>query len=185
MLVALGVRAGAALETPSIIMNDEFDTTVITGAGRATLAGQIESLVARLHPTVAVERRHVDRIAIPALFRLTPFDADHQLLRSQASIVVGKNISRRGMSFYHERPMPHRRALIELAHPGLGEFVAEIDVSWCRFTRPGWYESGGRLLRSPLEDQILDGAGLGDRVSHALDFVQTVDELRCPLECQA
>jgi hypothetical protein len=25
--------------------------------------------------------------------------------------------------------------------------VAEIDITWCRFTKPGWYESGGRLMR--------------------------------------
>jgi hypothetical protein len=115
---------------------------------RATLTIQIEALLSRLHPAVGRERRHDDRIAIPVLFRLTPFDVDRQPLEHEALIVVGKNISRRGVSFYHEKPITHRRALIELADPSVGCFVAEIDVSWCRFTKPGWYESGGRLIRS-------------------------------------
>jgi hypothetical protein len=25
-----------------------------------------------------------------------------------------------------------------------------IDLSWCRFTKHGWYESGGRFLQSVL-----------------------------------
>src|SRR4029078_7215939 len=123
------------------------ELSVQTACPRSTLTSQIEALVSRLHPPVERERRHDDRIAIPVLFRLTPLDANRQPIESQAAIVVGKNISRRGISFFHERPTPYRRAIIELAQPGLGSFAAEIDVKWCRFTRPGWYESGGRLLR--------------------------------------
>jgi hypothetical protein len=124
------------------------DSSVAAKTNRATLTIQIEALLSRLHPAVGRERRHDDRIAIPVLFRLTPFDIDRQLLEQEASIVVGKNISRRGVSFYHEKPITHRRALIELADPSAGSFVAEIDVTWCRFTKPGWYESGGRLIRT-------------------------------------
>src|SRR3954470_10489265 len=117
------------------------------GADRTALAQEIETLLTRLNPPVLEERRRDERIAIPVLLRITPLDADHQPIEHDATIVVGKNISRHGLSFYHERPLPHRRAVIELAEPGLGTFAAEIDVKWCRFTRPGWYESGGRLIR--------------------------------------
>lgn len=138
-------------------MNYAIDTSVAGDADRATLSSQIEALLARLHPSVARERRRDDRVAIPVLFRLTPLDADHQPIEIEVSFVVGKNISRRGLSFYHECPLPHRRALIALAQPGLGSFAAEIDVSWCRFTRPGWYESGGRLVRSVIPDCDVTG----------------------------
>jgi hypothetical protein len=124
------------------------DSSIAAKTNRATLTIQIEALLTRLHPAVGRERRHDDRIAIPVLFRLTPFDGDRQPLEQETLIVVGKNISRRGVSFYHEKPITHRRALIELADPSVGSFVAEIDVTWCRFTKPGWYESGGRLIRS-------------------------------------
>jgi hypothetical protein len=131
-------------------MNIANDAGVAGDTDRVTLANQVESLLSRLNPSVSPERRRDERFPIPVLFRITPLDADRQLIESEAVIVVGKNISRRGFSFYHERPISHRRAIIALAQPGLGIFSAEIDVSWCRFRRPGWYESGGRLVRSIL-----------------------------------
>src|SRR5438105_3104445 len=125
-----------------------IENSITARTNRATLTIQIEALLSRLHPAVERDRRHDDRVAIPVLFRLTPFDANREPLEHEATIVVGKNICRRGVSFYHEHPITHRRALIELADPSVGSFVAEIDVSWCRFTKPGWYESGGRLIRT-------------------------------------
>jgi hypothetical protein len=119
-----------------------------TAKTRTTLTLQIEALLSRLHPVVERERRQDDRIAIPVLFRLTPYDDNHRPIDEEASIVVGKNISRRGLSFYHEHPITHRRALIEVADPCAGTFAAEVDITWCRFTKPGWYESGGRLIRA-------------------------------------
>src|SRR3954467_2931539 len=137
-------------------MNLVADSSIVAKTNRATLTIQIEALLSRLHPAVSRERRHDDRVAIPVLFRLTPFDSDRQPLLQEASIVVGKNISRRGVSFYHEKAITHRRGLIELADPSVGSFVAEIDITWCRFTKPGWYESGGRLIRSagPIMDSF-------------------------------
>ncbi len=139
-------------------MNLAVDSSIVAKTNRATLTIQVEALLTRLYPAVGRERRHDDRIAIPVLFRLTPFDGDRQPLEQDALIVVGKNISRRGVSFYHEKPITHRRALIELADPSVGIFVAEIDVTWCRFTKPGWYESGGRLIRSAAPEADLSTA---------------------------
>ena len=112
-----------------------------------SLARQIQALVARLRPEVTLERRHDDRVAVPLLFRLTPLNSDRQPVHDDAITVVGKDISRRGLSFFHEQPLTYRRAIVSLEHPDFGRFAAEIDVNWCRFTRPGWYESGGRLVR--------------------------------------
>jgi hypothetical protein len=122
--------------------------TVALDPARQPLAVQIENLLARLHPTVPQERRRDGRIAAPVLFVMTPLDADLNPIDSQAVTVVGKNISRRGISFFHDTPLPQRRAIIELAHAEAGTFAAEIDIRWCRFTEQGWYESGGRLIRS-------------------------------------
>ncbi len=115
---------------------------------RSTLTIQVEALLSRLYPPLERERRQDDRIAIPVLFRLTPLGADRLPLDQESTIVVGKNISRRGVSFYHEHSITHRRVIIELADPNLGSFAAEVDITWCRFTKPGWYESGGRLIRA-------------------------------------
>ena len=129
-------------------MSGAIDLGAVVNAERESLADQVESLLAQLNPDVLIDRRRDDRTAIPVLFRLVPLDTDRQPIEAEAAIVVGKNISRRGVSFYHEKPITHRRALIELADPNVGSFVAEIDITWCRFTKPGWYESGGRLLRT-------------------------------------
>ncbi|HEX4412485.1 MAG TPA: hypothetical protein VH107_02580 [Lacipirellulaceae bacterium] len=129
-------------------MNDLIDGIAAGGSDRVRLASQVEALLASLQPSVVRERRRNERCPIPVLFKLTPLEAGSQPIPHEATIVVGKNISRRGLCFFHEQPISHRRAIIELMQPGLGEFAAEIDVTWCRFTKPGWYESGGRLVRS-------------------------------------
>ena len=83
---------------------------------------------------------------MPVLFQLTPLDENGEPVELAALTVVGKNISRRGLSFYHNEPLLYRRAMITVDHAGFDGFSAEIDISWCRFAKPGWYESGGRLL---------------------------------------
>jgi hypothetical protein len=128
-------------------MNRAIDFLVNAKLDERALARHVQELVTRLRPEVAVERRHEDRVAVPLLFRLTPLNNDRELVYDDAITVVGKDISRRGLSFYHEHALTYRRAIIVLAHPEFGRFAAEIDVNWCRFTRPGWYESGSRLVR--------------------------------------
>jgi hypothetical protein len=122
-----------------------------TEQDRPALATQVAELIEKLNAPVEHERRREPRVAIPVLFQLTPLDAELHVDCSEPVIVVGKNISRRGFSFFHERPITFRRARIEVAQTGFGSFVAEVDVRWCRFRRPGWYESGGRLLRASGE----------------------------------
>jgi hypothetical protein len=31
-------------------------------------------------------------------------------------------------------------------------FAVEIDINWCRFSKPGWYESGGRLIAAIVQE---------------------------------
>jgi hypothetical protein len=112
---------------------------------RAALARQIQTLVARLHPSVTLERRRHDRLSVPVMFRLTPLSDDGQPIAGESITVIGKNISRHGLSFYHAVPLPYRRARIAAENIEIA-FAAEIDISWCRFSKPGWYESGSRLI---------------------------------------
>jgi len=81
-------------------------------SSRPTLADEIENLLARLNPVVSQERRHDGRMAAPVLFVLTPLNSALKPDHSQAVTVVGKNISRRGISFFHDRPLSFRRAII-------------------------------------------------------------------------
>jgi hypothetical protein len=129
-------------------MGSAIELDEVQTSGPLSLAEQVETLLAKLNPAVVVDRRRDERVPIPVLFQLIPLDTDRHPLEAEARYVVGKNISRRGLCFFHDGPITFRRALVLLDHPGLGSFRAEIDVSWCRFARPGWYESGGRLIRS-------------------------------------
>lgn len=119
-----------------------------------SLTSKIQTLVTKLNPEVVLERRHDQRFPMPILLKLTPLDANGQPLVESAIIVAGKDISRCGMSFFHERPLHYRRAIVTLEHPELGWFAAEIDIHWCRFTKPGWYISGGRLVAEIGPDRI-------------------------------
>lgn len=101
-----------------------------------------------LQRPVKFERRSYGRIPLPLLLRVTPLDQTRQRLDNLASVVVGKDISPTGISFFHEQPLPHRRAIVSFEHPDVGTFTMEIDLGWCQFTGSGWYVSGGRLIRS-------------------------------------
>ncbi|MGI9427844.1 MAG: hypothetical protein ACR2NM_04255 [Bythopirellula sp.] len=52
----------------------------------------------------------------------------------------------RGITFHHPQPLHGRRALVVLEGLKLGRIAAEVDLSWCRFTRRGQYTSGGRFV---------------------------------------
>ena len=109
---------------------------------------QFRKLKQVLEQPIAYERRAFSRIPLPLLLRVTPLDATGHRLDDAAVTVVGKDISPRGLSFFHDRPMPHRRVEVSFDHPELGRFAMEVDVGWCQFTGSGWYISGGRLVRA-------------------------------------
>jgi hypothetical protein len=114
----------------------------------SALTEQFRRLKEALERPVSFERRQYGRIALPLVLQVTPLDQTGQRLKHLALQVVGKDISPRGISFFHERPLPHRRAIVNFEHAEVGQFSLEVDVSWCRFTSPGWYQSGGRLIRT-------------------------------------
>ncbi len=136
-------------------MNQLLATSVAPHFGRSSVSRQVEALLARLNRTVTVERRSDERVAVPVLFLLTPLDENGEPVELAALTVVGKNMSRRGLSFYHNEPLLYRRAIITVDHAGFDGFSAEIDISWCRFAKPGWYESGGRFVAvAPAEGAL-------------------------------
>ena len=93
------------------------------------------------------ERRRDQRYPFPHLIHLTPVGEDGITPEGQSVVVVGKHLSERGVGFYHPKPLPYRRMIASL-EAGAGVWMAFlIDLSWCRFTKEGWYESGGRFLQ--------------------------------------
>ena len=110
---------------------------------------QVWALLTTLYPhNQFVERRREHRYPFPYLIHLTPVGEDGVTPEGETLVVVGKHLSQRGLGFYHPRPLPYRRMIASL-EAGNGAWVAFlIDLTWCRFTRQHWYESGGRFLQA-------------------------------------
>jgi hypothetical protein len=115
---------------------------------------QVWGLLSTLYPKQEfMERRNETRYPFPYLVHITPVAADGVTPQGDTVVVVGKHLSEQGLGFYHPKPLPFRRVIASLENNGrwIG-FL--LDLKWCRFTRQGWYESGGRILESvssPLE----------------------------------
>lgn len=118
---------------------------------------QVWGLLTTLYPKSHwVERRREQRYPFPYLVHLTPVAADGITPEGESIVVVGKHLSERGLGFYHPRPLPHRRMIVSL-EAGNGQWLGFlIDLTWCRFNRQHWYESGGRFLQavnSPIQER--------------------------------
>jgi hypothetical protein len=135
--------------------NPQIDLLPDQGVKDDDVRTLVWSLLGTLYPKVSVmERRRDTRYPFPVLVHLTPVNDDGLTPRDENVVVVGKHISERGLSFFHPKPLPYRRMIVSLEGPRGGWFGFLIDLTWCRFTKQGWYESGGRFLdtvTSPLE----------------------------------
>ena len=110
---------------------------------------QVWGLLSSLYPqNDLAERRRDGRYPFPYLVQLTPVAEDGVTPEGETVTVVGRHLSERGLGFYHPKPLPHRRMIASLETGGNRWMTFLIDLSWCRFIKQGWYESGGRFLRS-------------------------------------
>jgi hypothetical protein len=111
------------------------------------LVGHILEFVGDSQETTADERRLRQRYPISCKMYLTPLDSVGAPLTSDSWMIFGKDLSRTGICFSHDFPLPHRRLVISLTDPAIGQFVVEAEVAWTRTTPIGLYESGCRLTR--------------------------------------
>jgi len=134
----------------SATLQDPLPVTPKPGsAPEAQVRQTIRQLLADLYPPAPpLDRRRDVRYPFPQLIRLTPVGPDGQHLEMRHPIVViGKHISERGLAFYHQEPLPYRRAIISFETRQKTWVAFLIDLNWCRFNKLGWYEGGGRLLQ--------------------------------------
>jgi hypothetical protein len=109
----------------------------------------VQSLLASYYPDgLVVERRRERRFPYPHLVYLTPLTDDGSAPDGESIVVIGKHLSEGGLGFFHQRPLACRQAIVSLERADGHWFGLVIDLTWCRFTRHGWYESGGRFLRA-------------------------------------
>ena len=100
-----------------------------------------------------LERRRETRFPYPYPVHLTPVATNGAPDVGETFVVLGKHISDHGLDFYHREPLPHRRVIASLPDGNQGWIGLLLDLSWCRFSRHGWYDNGGRFLAvtdSPL-----------------------------------
>lgn len=141
--------------TPSTF--SEFDFPAIhTGseASEAKVRTTVGRIISRILPRkITNERRKDFRYPYPHLVYLTPVDSSGIPLNELSTIVVGKNITERGIDFFHREPLPYRRVILTLEAEDGSQASVVTDLLWTRFTRQGWYDNGGRFL------QVLDQKG--------------------------
>jgi hypothetical protein len=130
-----------------------------TSTVEARVSDHIYHFLAGLLPqSRAGERRRNMRYPYPCLIRLTPVDDDNATPLDEPITVVGKSISARGIAFYHQNPLPFRRAILTLGDAPEKGLSVVAELLWCRFMRQGWYDSGGRLVA--ICDDARAGNGL-------------------------
>jgi hypothetical protein len=128
-----------------------------TGANtNDTLRNQMRALLgAVLTPPVRHDRRLEKRQPYPKLVRLTPVLGADSTPAADPITVVGMEISAGGIGFYHQQPIPYRRAILELNDASGNRVSLLVRLDWCRFTCEGWYVSGGRFLEVVVPPRIV------------------------------
>lgn len=106
----------------------------------------LQEALGRWAPNGESDRRSDDRRAIPMLVQLTPLDSRNGSPACEPMTVVGKDLSVRGVGIYHEARLPHRYCELRFEEGPFGSLTLQIELTWTRFTRLGWYESGGRVI---------------------------------------
>ena len=88
--------------------------------------------------------------ALPVPLSHPPDPGGRRRPAEETVVVVGRDLSESGLGFYHHEPLPYRRVIASLEAPNGRWFAFLMDLTWCRFTKGGWYESGGRFIEAAL-----------------------------------
>lgn len=139
-LVGETLRNSVAMQEACPVSEDVLGAQV-----RAQVSGLLSTFCPRSGMT---ERRCEQRFPFPYLIHLTPVAEDGVSPSGETVVVVGKHLSERGLGFYHPKALPYRRMIASL-EVGTGVWMGfVIALTWCRFTKEGWYESGGRFIQA-------------------------------------
>lgn len=130
-----------------------------TGAARRgdTIAvGVRQALAAAQSGRPGLERRREARHPYPYPVYLTPI-LEGVPAADRTIVVIGKHLSEHGIDFYHREPLAEKQVIASFDGGAAGWLGMLLELTWCRFSRHGWYDNGGRfvsLVRSPLEDEF-------------------------------
>ena len=122
--------------------------------GNRDVQDRVQDVVSlyRTRPTCG-DRRCDRREPFPYPIHVTPVADSGEVLDDETFVVLGKHLSERGLDFYHSAPLPYRRVITSWECRDGSWLARMLDLRWCRSTRHGWYENGGRFVQavpSPL-----------------------------------
>ncbi len=141
-----GSRSGAGLRGTA-----EADHQV--GAAIAELLGPAPTFMPHS------DRRTAERYPFARLVHLTPVEEDNCAPCGRPIVVAARSLSEECMGFFHPLPIPHQWMIASL-EAGNGEWLGLLlRLTWCRFTRMRWYDSGGEIVsvvESPLAKEGLE-----------------------------
>ena len=134
----------------ALVCEPPFRAEVETaGSSDDAISAQVWGVLAGMFPAGnSLERRHEQRYSYPRLMMLTPVHANGQTPDGPMFVAAGKHLSERGLGFYHPQPLINRLVIASLETVDGRWLGFLLDIRRCRFTRQGWYESGGRFLQT-------------------------------------
>jgi hypothetical protein len=100
-----------------------------------------------------LERRREARFPYPYPIHLTPYGEGGRADVNRTFVVIGKHLAPHGIDFYCPQPLAERRVIASLDCGREGWIGLIVELAWCRFSRHGWYDNGGRFIgvvASPL-----------------------------------
>ena len=93
------------------------------------------------------ERRAAQRYVYPHLISVSPWKRGAAAEGEKIAACV-KDLSTAGIGFFHSVLLPHRLVVVELESRHYGRLSLVTSLLWCRYTRHGWYESGGWFVEN-------------------------------------
>jgi hypothetical protein len=141
---------GCAHEANSITTGE---MRVLVERPKDLISQQVDLALAGAQAERHVERRTETRHPYPYPIHMTPVDRTGQPLVAETFVVVGKHLSSHGADFYYAQPLEWSRVIASFPLHN-GKWIGLLmELTWCRFSRHGWYDNGGRFVgtvESPL-----------------------------------
>lgn len=138
----------------SLAADSQRDRLPMRGGRHDGISLSVEAALAAIEPfRRPLERRREARRPYPYPIHLTPFDSDGHPDVDRTVVVIGKHLAPHGLDFYCGQPLAERRVIASLDCGCEGWIGLVVELEWCRFSRHGWYDNGGRFVAavpSPL-----------------------------------